>query len=286
VHQEIEFVTDRKPILVVYHGNCADGWTAAWAAWLKFGDAADYQDAHYPPTADFDVDGREVYFLDYCPTREKILNFVARAKSLRVIDHHKTAEEICKGFGFATFDMNKSGAGLAWGVFHQDIPRQRIIDYVEDRDLWRWKLPDSKEVNAYIQSMPRDNFNNWSGLADVIALNPKLAVETGKALLRFEQLNVDSCKASVRSLVFCGYDNVPVVNVNGANASVLLNQLARSNYFAVGWYQDADGRFRYSMRAHGDFDVAKIAEKFGGGGHKLAAGFTSERPPWELSGVV
>lgn len=275
-------MTERKEILVVYHGHCMDGWTSAWTAWLKFGDSADYQDAHYPPTADFDVDGREVYFLDYCPSREKLIEFQGRAQSLKVIDHHKTAQEVCRGFDFATFDMNRSGAGLTWDVLTDSAPRPRLVDYVEDRDLWNWKLPHSKEVNAFIQSMPRDDFNNWSALADLLEAALPAAIETGKALLRAEQINVDSCKNSVRHLTFCGYDNVPVVNANGVNISALLNQLARKDYFAVGWYQDENGHFRYSLRANGDFDLTKIAEKFGGGGHKLASGFKSERPPWEL----
>jgi oligoribonuclease NrnB/cAMP/cGMP phosphodiesterase (DHH superfamily) len=278
-------MTERKSTLIVYHGSCDDGWTAAWAAWLRFGDTAEYVEGHYPPVGEFDVDGRDVYFLDYCPTREKLDAFQKRAKSLRIIDHHRTAEDVCVGLDFATFDMNRSGAGLTWDEIHTNVPRPRLVDYIEDRDLWNWKLPNSKEINAYVQSIPRDTFDNWSGLADIVEKQPKLVIETGKALLRAEQRNIDMCKASVRVLTFLGYPEVPVVNVNGANVSLLLNQLAKPNYFAVGWYQRADGTFSISMRAK-DFDVARIAEKFGGGGHKLAARFTSTIPPWELSAAV
>jgi bifunctional oligoribonuclease and PAP phosphatase NrnA len=40
--------------------------------------------------------------------------------------------------------------------------------------------------------------------------------------------------------------------------------------------QQADGRFKVSMRSRGGHDVATAAARFGGGGHRLAAGYTSE----------
>ena len=36
--------------------------------------------------------------------------------------------------------------------------------------------------------------------------------------------------------------------------------------------------FKVSMRSRGDVDVAAVAESFGGGGHRLAAGYSSEHP--------
>ena len=44
---------------------------------------------------------------------------------------------------------------------------------------------------------------------------------------------------------------------------------------AVVLKQQSDGRYRVSMRSKGENDVGKVAERFGGGGHMLAAGFTS-----------
>ncbi|MEX2275987.1 MAG: bifunctional oligoribonuclease/PAP phosphatase NrnA [Actinomycetota bacterium] len=40
--------------------------------------------------------------------------------------------------------------------------------------------------------------------------------------------------------------------------------------------QQKDGRFKVSMRSRGDHDVAAVAEVFGGGGHRLASGYTSK----------
>ncbi|HSL11311.1 MAG TPA: bifunctional oligoribonuclease/PAP phosphatase NrnA [Actinomycetota bacterium] len=43
--------------------------------------------------------------------------------------------------------------------------------------------------------------------------------------------------------------------------------------------QQKDGRFKVSMRSRGAHDLAAVASSFGGGGHRLAAGFTSDRGP-------
>jgi phosphoesterase RecJ-like protein len=46
--------------------------------------------------------------------------------------------------------------------------------------------------------------------------------------------------------------------------------------------QQPDGTFRVGMRSRGSVDVASVAERFGGGGHKNAAGFTSGLAETEL----
>ncbi|MGZ8579317.1 MAG: DHH family phosphoesterase, partial [Actinomycetota bacterium] len=43
--------------------------------------------------------------------------------------------------------------------------------------------------------------------------------------------------------------------------------------------QQWDGRFKVSTRSRGGHDLAAVAAAFGGGGHRLAAGYTSEHGP-------
>lgn len=40
--------------------------------------------------------------------------------------------------------------------------------------------------------------------------------------------------------------------------------------------QQRDGRFKVSLRSRGDTDVGAVSQTFGGGGHRLAAGYTSQ----------
>jgi len=273
--------SERKPILVVYHGECTDGWTAAWSAWKKFGDSAEYVPAQYRPTDVFDVDGREVYILDYCPTRPELVDYAKRAQKLTVIDHHKSAEARCHGLDFCIFDMNRSGAGMSWDFFH-GAPRPRIVDYVEDRDIWRWAIPNSHTVTSAIFSYEIGDFEVWSNLASKIENDLPSILLIGEALERADAIAVKGSKGNAMITKFAGYHDVPVVNASGVNISDLLNQLAPEDYFAIGWYQRSNGTFKYSVRSKGTFDAAKFAERFGGGGHKGAAAFVSPSPPWEL----
>lgn len=43
--------------------------------------------------------------------------------------------------------------------------------------------------------------------------------------------------------------------------------------------QQRDGRFKVSVRSRGGHDLSAVAAAFGGGGHRLAAGYTSEHGP-------
>ena len=46
--------------------------------------------------------------------------------------------------------------------------------------------------------------------------------------------------------------------------------------------QLTDGRFKVSLRSRGDVNVERVARRFGGGGHRNAAGFSSDKAEKEL----
>ena len=50
--------------LVVYHGHCPDGFGAAYAAWLRLGESAEYVPAEYGSYPVLNVTGLDVYILD------------------------------------------------------------------------------------------------------------------------------------------------------------------------------------------------------------------------------
>jgi hypothetical protein len=269
-------------VKVIYHGNCIDGFTAAWCCWRKFGDAAEYIPAHYGDAAP-DVTGEDVLIVDFSYPRETLIDMHAKAKSLRVLDHHKTAQADLEGLDFCLFDMSRSGAGLAWDEICTG-ERSGLVAYVEDRDLWRWALPNSKELNAFIGSF-EFSFENWHAL-HVTFVNGReqvvAAVEVGAAILRKETRYVRDMAKQARMVSLAGHV-VPVVNAPYINTSELVGHLAEHPQgathvpFAVGWFQRGDGKYQYSLRSRGDFDVSELAKQFGGGGHRNAAGFTVDR---------
>lgn len=279
--------------LVIYHGNCIDGFTAAWACWKRYGAEAEYFPATYGANgADVelpDVTGRDVVMVDFCTGRDQLLRIHDAAKSFRVYDHHKTAEACCRGLSFCTFDMNRSGAGLAWDflcplvdIWAPDVNLQRnwLVNYVEDRDLWRFVLPTSKEVNAYVSAQTQ-TFATWDAMA--FDETPESAALKGAGVLAYIDRYVHEMSKHARPSRFCGHDSIPVVNAPYINTSELVGHLAESALFAVGWFQRDDGLYQYSLRSRGEFDVSALAKSLGGGGHRNAAGFACAKIPHELT---
>lgn len=260
---------------VLYHANCLDGFTAAWVVHMKYRDtdtqyiAAQYGD---PPP---DVKGHDVVLVDFSYKRDVLLELRRQARSLLILDHHKTAQAELAGFkagevGEVHFDMERSGAGLAWDYYLPSKPRRFwLVDYVEDRDLWRFKLPDSKAVNAWIDSHPRKSFEDWDRLYVEGVDEARIK---GAAVLTFMDRYVYEMGLQARNIDFLGH-RVPCVNQPYILTSEVVGALAETSVFAVGWFQRRDGMYQYSLRSRGDFDVSEIAKIFGGGGHKNAAGF-------------
>jgi len=209
-----------------------------------------------------------------------LLEMAAKAKSIRVLDHHASAQRDLEGLDFCTFDMNESGATLAWMALRPNDPMPLICQYVRDRDLWRWELENSKAINAWLGIAKRD-FGYWAETSKMLALRTEAVASLGVAVLAHIDAYVESTAKNARAVRFCGYD-VPFVNAPGMMASELIGRLADAAAFAVGFFQRADGKWQYSLRSRGDFDVSTIAEQFGGGGHRQAAGFESAASPNEL----
>ena len=53
-----------KNIVVVYHGDCTDGFSAAWAAWKKFGNKAEYLGIDPGELLPTGLEDKEIYMLD------------------------------------------------------------------------------------------------------------------------------------------------------------------------------------------------------------------------------
>lgn len=264
-----------RPYIIIYHGNCSDGFTAAWAAHRLLDGPSELYAATYA-TGDAevvvpDVTGRKVYMVDFCVGADQLARMVEAADGFHVFDHHASAERVCGAFDCCTFDMDRSGAGLTWDILSGGAKRPWLVDYVEDRDLWRHSLPNTRAVNAYI-ALVQKSIHAWNelleeGLDSVAVL--------GSVALRAKDAYVESMMPLARRTAFAGHDDIRVVNAPPPHTSDLVGRLAQGSKFAVGWHQRADGLYVYSLRSRGDFDVGALAQKLGGGGHRQAAGFTS-----------
>jgi hypothetical protein len=259
--------------LVLHHGGCADGFCAAWIVRKILGDGAEYLPVNHgqePP----DVSGRDVTILDFSYRRPVLQEMVARARSLLVLDHHKTAEADLRDCPWAHFDLSHSGARLAWDHFFPGQPRPWLVDYTEDRDLWRWNLPESQAVNAALCSYPM-TFPAWDDLA---RRGHESLIPEGQAILRYQEEEILKATANATYQEVAGY-RVPCVN-STTLISEIAGRLAEAPDapFAACWFERGDGKRIYSLRSRkGGIDVSEVARRMGGGGHPQAAGFEVER---------
>lgn len=284
---------DPRP-LVIYHGRgCPDGFGAALAAWMFYGDAAEYLALDHGQAgtlADLPaLDGRAVYILDFSFSAELLHAIDACAARLVLLDHHKSAAERLAGFvcrcGVVHFDMHKSGARLAWEFFHGGTPVPALVQYIEDRDIWKWQFPESGAFLAALDMEPQA-FARWREIAAFSAEQLQAFMARGSAMdEKYRKLAADLAEGA-QPLVFNGIAGL-MVNAPGMFHSLVGDLLsARSGTFALMWSAGSGG-VRAGLRSQRSFDCIALAESMGGGGHAQACGFRmdSAQLPQLLSGT-
>lgn len=253
----------QDPTAVLYHADCADGFGAAWALWKKYPDARYIPVKHGQPPPE-GLDGAHVVMVDFSYRREAIEQLAQSAASLLILDHHVTAQAALAGLPYAYFDVKKSGAVLAWEWAHAE-PVPWLLQYVQDKDLWQWRLPDSREMNAALASYPFD-FQVWEGLTRDV-----LKVE-GRAILRRDHSLIDKIVEESVLVEFEG-ETVPAV-YSPVMTSQIGERLCQGFPFCLIWHE-RDGLRYFSLRSKpGTADVSALASRYGGGGHVNAAGFS------------
>jgi oligoribonuclease NrnB/cAMP/cGMP phosphodiesterase (DHH superfamily) len=290
-----------KPDLCIYHGGCDDGFAAAWAIWKRWPDCQ-FEPGVYGKPVDGDAArDKNVLFVDFSLKQDAMLVLGAAAKSIVVIDHHKTAEaelapwavslangqsatpeyllshiyDPARTYGapiVAWFDMSQSGAVMAWKFGHPDAIVPTFLELVQDRDLWKFKYgEDTRKFSAALRTYPMD-FKVW----DKLTTSWGGLVSEGEGILRAHNANIAKFIADAYMDTIDGH-LVPVVNVPYHYASdtahALLTRFPGSPFTAC-WFRRGDGMIQYSLRSEDcRLDVSEIAKKFGGGGHRNAAGF-------------
>lgn len=296
----------QKP-LVIFHHPCADGFGAALAAWLKLGESAEYCGRNYNQPFDTlpSFANRDVYILDFGFSKEQTQEIMCAANRFVWLDHHKTSFDQWCGDQYLTdnrnifehsdvslshrisLNNNKSGAMLAWEYFIGDhIPK--MIRHIDDSDRWQFKMEDTKPFICHLNSLEM-NFHVWGGLLEHTEHSREF-VSTGRAIEKFYDKQVlDVLEQARRPVKITDWDDkgfgLPEVNrrwiglaanANAAFTSVAGNLLAQeSGTFGLIWHMRSDGTILCSLRSCGSYDVSLIARRFGGGGHRNAAGFTT-----------
>jgi oligoribonuclease NrnB/cAMP/cGMP phosphodiesterase (DHH superfamily) len=280
--------------VVFYHAHCADGMAAAWAIKNCLPQDTEFVPCTYDKRehTNYDILNKDVYFVDFSGSRDEITLMCTLANHVYVIDHHKTAQaELSGSFPpnvTVIFDMNKSGARLAWEfmvvrngssiVREEDIPP--LILYVEDGDLWRFKLKESKLIRAFI-GIHEFNFTAYTVCNQLLTQDLDRCIFIGSIV---RQTNMHMVNQAVKTLVKKKdaegrtYMIGNVVNQISETGNEALIQNPDVDYSMTYFDKVEDKRvvrvFSLRSRQGGKIDVSTIAKKNGGGGHENAAGYS------------
>lgn len=266
--------------LCIYHGDCTDGFTAAWVVRNYYGEGhVELHKGVYGKDAP-DVTGRDVIIVDFSYDRKTTIDICKQAKSVLILDHHKSAEANLRGLDGEfknckiVFDMDRSGAMITWDYFFPNEYERTcpdLVKYVQDRDIWKFELPRSREFTAAISSYEY-TFKNWDALSereasDICNEGESILRKHNKDIAEFIELN------SYRRMTIAGF-SVPVINIPYSFGSDACHILCKNEPFAA-YYFDSGHDRKFGLRSDGanGEDVSKIAATFGGGGHKNASGF-------------
>jgi len=312
----------QPPVFVIYHADCLDGFGSAYAAWCHFGAEATYRPMHHGESWSLaEIAGHAVFILDFSFPPEFLETMAAVAASVTQIDHHASA---LKAWGdklqagengrcnyqhpklplCVVFDLEKSGARLAWEHFHPGIPTPLALRHIEEQDMWRFTLPGTRPFCRALRLLPF-YLNVWhqlvldtpnetapryleiliQGAAIEQFYQQEIARMAQSALRRPASLRgepVDALQAQRHGQPVVTHEDRAwqavsgiAINANALFASELGNSLAeQSGSFGLIWQLSGDGEVKASLRSKGKtLDVSVIATRYGGGGHPNAAGF-------------
>jgi oligoribonuclease NrnB/cAMP/cGMP phosphodiesterase (DHH superfamily) len=255
--------------LVIYHANCTDGFGAAYAAWKKFGDGAQYLPMAFGDELP-NVTDKNVYIVDFSFSREVYLEMLKTAKIVTLLDHHKRAFQNIGDCPGCYFDLSKSGAVLAWEFFHPLTPVPQFMLYIQDGDLLKFQLPETKAFYRGIHVIPHE-FKDWENFENPFYLNS--LVEEGKILEKFFQSQVRQIAKNAKPVTLMGKHGL-MVNATYIFATEVGELLAKQcGSYGLVWYEELH-HIKCSLRSVANFDSSEIAVHFNGGGHPQACAFT------------
>ena len=301
---------------IIYHkatktSDCPDGITAAWIAAKAY--SIDYgtdsiegwtygeiAEGLLPNVADYDC----IVIVDFAFSKQVLEQWAQEGKvKIVVIDHHKTAmHDLSKLSDYVTakFDIHECGATLAWKTLFPIYKMPDFLNYVRDRDLWKFDLPYSEEINEAIAALRFQSAPDINKIDHVFSVFEMLYSMTqeqlirvfapwGYQLLKPKRERIAELAKLAKPIVYNG-DNILVVEVaeekDGRLISDLCSYLYKNNpeFAYICAYTQKDGQINLSFRSNQkgtNYDVSSVAKALNGGGHHNAAGATVNQLPWD-----
>lgn len=273
---------DPRNVVVVYHKtsesyDCLDGFASAFVAWLTFGYSATYIPAfhHTKHPIETFID-RDVLLFDFSYNVEYMDIIQEAARSLLVIDHHKTTMLEIGIRQYSKLDMAKSGCVLAWEHFYPNDPLPVLLERIGAHDIRSKDAPEDNEAFIQRLRLVEADFHTWSDLLEHLRDSNylKTFIDEGRILLAKHKKQCSILADSAFPIVLAGIEGL-AVNANKFYSHDVGHILAeRSGTFGASFFYRPDNSVEFSLTSTGDFDVEKLAAKYKGGGLNNASGFS------------
>lgn len=262
---------------VMYHFPCSDGFGSYFSARYNIKHKVKYigikRGQEIP-----DISLMNIVVIDFSFDIEQLRKLRNNGNKIMILDHHSSAQENLQGEEGVFFDMNRSGAVLAWNYFTDD-PVPYFLELIQDIDLWKFNYKDSEPFNTILCNSSF-NYNNYLKYLDKNCLEE--AINNGQAIIQYNNnlVNIESKKAKLK-LLMTPNDNIFQVKVLNCTSHWLFSKIGDklttgTNYVAFLWYYDHESdKYIISLRtSNKSIDVGKIAAEFNGGGHPGASSFS------------
>jgi hypothetical protein len=220
--------------------------------------------------------GQSCLFVDFCPELAQLEQLQTLWRDWFVIDHHVSRDWIVRQFPrHCAFDLERSGAALVhewlWPMSQLPI----LLCYVQDRDLWRWKLPNSREVSAALRDLEPD-VDTWRRTLFDHPVPPADLVAVGKVILRQVERYA---RARAKKAWQTSQPGEPVMRVVNATqhmsevAETILELWPDTAVAAIFWCEGPEEiSWSFRSRPGAGLSALSVAQRLGGGGHEHAAG--------------
>lgn len=257
--------------LGIYHKGCMDG-TAAAAALQTALPGIPLHACQYGDTLPVRGYPSSYIFVDFSPTPDQLDTLLAKGHRVLVVDHHETARVNLGRYRtrdnfYLYFDATRSGAALAWDLFLRYVPR--LVEFIEDRDLWRWEIPGSRAVSAYLQTLQLyDKPEEFLAVLD--KFDEGVVRARGELLLLQQDAYIAQAVKRRRDITLHG-KRVSVV-FSCLLQSEIGNELSKTADAGLVISGMEGDSFIASFRSVDDRSAIELATAYGGGGHPNAAG--------------
>ena len=158
---------------ILYHKGCPDGIAAAWVFYrakdFQYNQdpsyTTKYSGIYYSSDNKYEfsikdennkyisvdlssLKNKNILLLDFSIDKKTYQTLIDSGCTVFILDHHDSSLELDLSNENILIDTTRSGCQIAWDIKHQSLERPLLLDYIADRDMWKFKLPHSEFISA------------------------------------------------------------------------------------------------------------------------------------------